>query len=34
MLEAELGQFSAKLPVDADLRRESYEAAKAAKLIQ
>jgi hypothetical protein len=34
MLETELGQFGAKLPVDADLRRQSYEAAKTAKLIQ
>jgi hypothetical protein len=33
-LEAELRQLGAKLPVDADLRRESYEAAKTAKLIE
>jgi hypothetical protein len=34
ILETELRQFGAKLPVDADLRRQSYEAAKTAKLIQ
>lgn len=33
-LETELRQLGAKLPVDADLRRESYEAAKRANLIQ
>jgi hypothetical protein len=33
-LETELRQLSAKLPVDADLRRQSYQAAQTAKLIQ